>query len=132
MSPAVSVGLAVALIGAIFLFGSREVASYRKNQRNRAEVYPYTGARLVRRLLVTACLIAEVVLLLLVRFTLTPTRPFWFLMYVGAVLGLVIAMIVLSLLDFRETFRQGSRSLDQLNSEFLCEIGRGENQPETH
>jgi hypothetical protein len=115
--------LALLLIALILYFASREVAAYRRDRDRTADLYPYTEVRLVRRLGVTVCLIAEVILLALVRFTLSPAKPLWFLLYVSSVLFLVLVMIVLSLLDLRESIRLRKWSLERLKKEFIWKNG---------
>ena len=114
-----SILLAVLLIAGILLFAAREVAAYRRDRADRVEIYPYTKARLRRRLLVTLCLVAEVILLGLVRFTLSPAKPFWFLAYVATVLFLALVMVVLSILDLRESVQLRTWTLERLKREFL-------------
>jgi hypothetical protein len=112
------------LVGLILLFGAREISAYRRAKSDPHERVPYTKARLRRRLAVTGCLIAEVLLLTLVRLTLTPVKPFWFLIYVAVVLLLAAAMVVLSVLDLKESIRIGSAGLKDLREEFLHDASR--------
>jgi hypothetical protein len=128
----VSLFVALILIAGILYLAAREVSAYRIDQATRSEIYPYTKGRLIRRLIVNGCLIGEVVLLALLRFTLSPTRPVWFLIYVGTVLGLVGVMVVMAIWDLRESVRLGSRSMEQLFKEFVHEIRRGVTPPDTH
>jgi hypothetical protein len=132
MSFGVSLLLAVLLISLVLFFAEREVVAYRRDQATRADLYPYTSDRLIRRLAVSACLIAEVILLFPLRFALSPVKPLWFLFYVAAVLLLAIVMTVLSLFDLRETIHLRKRSRERLLQEFLHELRRGSRPPETH
>ena len=132
MSLLPSISVAALLIGVILYFAAREVAHYRKDQATRADIYPYTEGRLVRRLIVSGCLIAEVVLLSLVRFTLSPAKPLWFLIYVLVVLCLVVVMVIMSLLDLRESVRLQKRSLERLTKEFIYELRQGSTPMDTH
>lgn len=119
MSLSVSIALSIFLIVVILFFAAREAAHYRRDQATRADIYPYTKGRLVRRLIVTGCLSAEVILLFLLRFTLSPARPIWFLTYVAIVLSLVLVMVVVAFLDLRESVKLRRWSMERLKKEFL-------------
>jgi uncharacterized membrane protein YbhN (UPF0104 family) len=119
------------LTGVILLLAAREVALYRKDQATRADIYPYTKGRLVRRLVVSACLVAEVLLLALIRLTLSPAHPLWFLIYVGIVLLFVVVMVVMAILDLRESVKLRKWSMERLWKEFVHEVRSGGTPPET-
>ncbi|MFH1262492.1 MAG: hypothetical protein V1495_03475 [Pseudomonadota bacterium] len=132
MSLFFSISLTFVLTAVVLLLAAREVSAYRLDQASRAEIYPYTKKRLVWRLTASGCLIGEVVLLGVVRFALSPTRPGWFLVYVSAVLFLAAVMVVMAFFDFRESVRLGSWTLERLRKEFIHEVRRGKEPPETH
>jgi hypothetical protein len=133
MSVLPSIVVAFLLLAAIFVFAAREVAHYRKDQATRTDIYPYTRARLIRRLVVNACVAVEVILLALIRFTLSPAHPIWFVTYVGLVFFFVLVMVVMAFLDFRESVKLRHWSMERLFKEFLHEVREGADRPpETH
>jgi hypothetical protein len=137
---ALSIPLALLLVLGIFLFTAREVSLYRADRRSRSEIYPYTYRRLIVRLLISLCMLAEIALLLVLPHALRwgapgilkGSRSDWFILYVGFVFLLALGMVILALLDLRESRRLLDRSEERLYKEFLQELRQGDQPPELH
>jgi hypothetical protein len=124
--------MAAVLTGIIGVFTVREIGLYRADQRERSEIYPYTRKRLVRRLIISACLVGEVLFLFVLRQSLSTERPLWFVVYVTFVLVFAGLMVLLALLDLRESHELHAESHRRLFQEFLHEIQQDSGPPEVH
>ena len=110
----------------------KEYLVYRKDQRTRADIYPYTRARFYRRAAISSLLVTESLLLLVVRHTLRPDQPTWLITYVCLVVGAALGMVVLAFLDFRESAKLLDQSSKQLLGEFIHELKQGKKPPVQH
>jgi hypothetical protein len=130
VNPLASIFIAGLLVGAIFLFSAREVSRFRKDQRTRSELYPYTRRRLLIRLAVSLLLLLEVFLLFCAPpFFLKLKTADWFLPYITAVLIIALGLVALAWFDFRESKLLASVSQKRLLKELIEDLKTGENRP---
>lgn len=123
---ALNIVISLALIVLVLFLTTREVSKYRKDQQTRSEIYPYTKKRIVRRCWVSFCIILEILLLGMGRYTLSPKFPIWFLVYVLIIVLVALVMAVLAILDFRESKELASKSEERLFKELIYEIRQDE------
>ena len=118
--------LAFILIGVVVAFMVRETILYRRDRQTREDIYPYTKTRLGCRVLISGILILETLFLLPIRYTLKPDRPLWFVVYTALVILGVVVMVLLALIDFRESGRLLAQSKARLFKEFVQELQQDE------
>lgn len=84
------------------------------------------------RVIISLCLLTEVLLLCVLRHTLSAQRPVWFATYVLSVIVIAGVMTLLALLDLRESHVLHAQSRRRLFQEFLQEVQQGSQPPEVH
>ena len=98
--------------------GAREVILYRRYLRGETQ-YLVSKSRKNRRLLISSLLILEATLLLLGFFVLHFEKPSTALLFWVPPLLLIVAIVYLSMLDFRETTRDIDRIFKEASNSIL-------------
>jgi hypothetical protein len=117
------------LIAGMMIFGIvsaiREISVYRQALKGELQ-YLVSRKRLTRRLLVSFLLLLEATFLLLGFFLLSFENPLQNLLFWIPPLVLILVIVFLGILDFRETSRDLNRIMREAASETLKEKANGQ------
>lgn len=131
ISTAWGVAGGLAVLG-IATLTAHQVRLYRSHERGRGDLYPYTKRRLLIRCSISICLVAEVGLFLGLMSARAARDPHLFARMVLGILIFAGAMLLLAILDFRESRALQDLSEKRLFQEFLHDVRRGKEPPATH
>lgn len=123
--------IAILSVAAVMGLTLREIWLYIAGQRERTELYPYTRERLARRVMISAFLIMEILLLFIYRPDFQASK-LWIGVYVAVVIVLFLLMAFLTWMDLKESQAMHLVSQKRLMDEFIQEIQQDIETPVRH